>query len=187
MTHGFFKSSNCDRCRYRRQVLAKKIEAQLAWLLLDAPSRYAIDVWRTVWLSVVLMGVFYGLYLLEWTIYGPLMRIWKGFQGCPWRTVRMVHVFSLPKRQRTFRLRLFEPIHSPSKEKTRLYVPWRDAALLSIRAFLKLGLGSIYPKSGPLRFLTALEWAVGAFMLIHFLLAVKNNLPFVVPFLGVVH
>jgi hypothetical protein len=33
---------------------------------------------------------------------------------------------------------------------------------------------------------TSIEWALGVYMLIHFILAVKNNLPFILPFLGVV-
>ena len=38
-----------------------------------------------------------------------------------------------------------------------------------------------------LKFLIYLEWFLGVYMLIHFLLAVKNNLPFILPFLGVVN
>lgn len=59
--------------------------------------------------------------------------------------------------------------------------------MLSIRAFLKLGLGTTYPGSMVLNVLTKLEWAIGVFMIIHFILAMKNNLPFIVPFLGVVN
>ena len=59
--------------------------------------------------------------------------------------------------------------------------------MLSIRSFLKLGFGTTYPNSKVLRALTDLEWALGVFMLIHFILAVKNNLPFILPFLGAVN
>jgi hypothetical protein len=92
-----------------------------------------------------------------------------------------------PESQRAFRLRLFEPIHSKDMLPTRVLIPWRDAALLSIRSYLKLGLGTRYPNTQPLTALIYVEWALGVFMLIHFILAVKNNLPFILPFLGTVN
>jgi hypothetical protein len=70
---------------------------------------------------------------------------------------------------------------------TRRIIPWRDAAALSFRAFTKIGLGTSYPKTSRLKFLTNFEWLLGVYMLIHFILAVKNNLPFIAPFLGVVN
>ena len=151
--------------------------AQLSWVFGDIPSRYTVDVWRTVWVSMGIMFVFYVLYLLVF-----------------WHSARstnpdhwMVHISGHPERQRAFRLRLFEPIHSTAVVQKRMLIPWRDAAMLSIRAYLKLGLGTRYPNTQPLKTLIYFEWALGIFMLIHFILAMKNNLPFILPFLGVVN
>ena len=91
------------------------------------------------------------------------------------------------ERQRAFRIRLFEPVHHKEAHHTRQLIPWRDAALLSIRAFTKIGLGAAYPDSPGLKLLTSLEWVLGVYILIHFVLAMKNNLPFILPFLGVVN
>ena len=38
--------------------------AKLSWLLGDVPSRYTVDVWRTVQASIIIMVVFYFIYLL---------------------------------------------------------------------------------------------------------------------------
>ena len=100
---------------------------------------------------------------------------------------RMVHVPPYSARQRAFRIRLFEPIHHRSLRTTRPILPWRDAAALSFRAFTKIGLSTTYPNTGRLKVLTSVEWFLGVYMLIHFLLAVKNNLPFILPFLGAVN
>jgi hypothetical protein len=43
------------------------------------------------------------------------------------------------------------------------------------------------PNTRNLEILTNIEWFLGVYMLIHFVLAVKNNLPFILPFLGVVN
>ena len=65
--------------------------------------------------------------------------------------------------------------------------PWWDAWALSSRSFTKIGLGTAYPNTRTLKVLTSIEWRLGIYMLIHFILAVKNNLPFIAPFLGVVN
>ena len=89
--------------------------------------------------------------------------------------------------QRAFRLRLFESMHRKQEPHSRGIQPVRDAIALSVRAFTKLGMGTIYPNERVMKYLTSLEWALGIFMLIHFILAMKNNLPFILPFLGVVN
>ena len=160
-----------------QETKSSHIWTTLSWLGGDIPSRYTVDVWRTVWVSIGIMLVFYVLYLLVF-----------------WRSARssnpdhwMVHISGHSERQRAFRLRLFEPIHSTAVVQKRMIIPWRDAAMLSIRAYLKLGLGTRYPNTQPLKTLMYFEWALGIFMLIHFILAMKNNLPFILPFLGVVN
>ena len=160
------------------QTIAKRehtatIWDRLALVFLDIPSRYAVDVWRTVWISIALMLGFYVLYV--WVL---------------WRLVQDHRTLQGPEhapRQRVFRIRLFEPIHRTSIQRTRRIIPWRDAAALSFRAFTKIGLGTTYPNTKALKVLTSIEWALGVYMLIHFILAVKNNLPFILPFLGVVN
>ncbi len=78
-------------------------------------------------------------------------------------------------------------MHVTDTHTQRLVIPWWDAAMLSMWAFLKLGLGTRYPNSKLLKAIMYIEWAIGVFMLIHFVLAVKNNLPFILPFLGVMN
>jgi hypothetical protein len=149
----------------------------LSRVFLDMPSRYTVDVWRTVWVSIMIMLGFWFLYLMELQdlIYS------KDADH------RVIQVPEYAKRQRAFRIRLFEPIHSQNVTDSRHIIPWRDAAALSFRAFTKIGLGTSYPNMKRLKVLTRIEWALGVYMLIHFVLAVKNNLPFIAPFLGVVN
>jgi hypothetical protein len=195
----------------------------ISWGLGDIPSRYTVDIWRTVWISIVIMLGFYVCYV--WVL---------------WRLVRsndpddhQLQVPAYPAKQRAFRIRLFEPIHISRKttdgqeastmhcgrfpcqrnhrvtkmpgyqaisvsghhstnvqdtaQDTRRIIPWRDAAGLSFRAFTKIGLGTSYPHTRCLKVLTSIEWVLGVYMLIHFSIAVKNNLPFIAPFLGVVN
>ena len=145
----------------------------LSWGFGDIPSRYAVDVWRTVWVSIMIMLGFYIIYV--WVL------------RCLVRDHRTLQGPGYAERQRAFRIRLFEPIHRTSTQRTRRIKPLRDAAALSFRAFTKIGLGTAYPNTRGLKFLTTLEWLLGVYMLIHFILAVKNNLPFILPFLGVVN
>jgi uncharacterized protein YjbI with pentapeptide repeats len=164
------------------------IWAWLSWFFLDIPSRYSVDVWRVVWLSVAIMLWFYILYLIEHLVVGGVGRLWRWIRRKPRREPREVHILGHPDRHRAFQLRIFEPIHRRIEgEAQRQYVPWRDAATLSVRSFLKIGLGTVYPHTRLLKCLTTVEWLIGAYMLIHFILAVKNNLPFILPFLGVVN
>ena len=174
------------------QTLAERndsnIGGQLAWIFLNIPSRYSVDVWRVVWLSVAIMFCFYVLYLIEHIIFGGIGRLWRWLRSKPRLESREVNILGHPDRHRAFRLRIFEPIHRRiAGETQRKYVPWRDAATLSVRSFLKIGLGTVYPDTRLLKFLTTIEWLLGAYMLIHFILAVKNNLPFILPFLGAVN
>jgi hypothetical protein len=208
------------------QTVAKRNQAAtiwdwVSWGFGDIPSRYAIDVWRTVWISIAIMLVFSVVY---WLVLRRLVR-----SDDP--DAHQLQVPAYPARQRAFRIRLFEPIRiqqkTTSQQKThderaprfpcqilrapnisgcsiraksnqepkdaqaaRDIIPWRDAAALSFRAFTKIGLGTAYPNMGTLTVLTLLiwfEWGLGVYMLIHFILAVKNNLPFIAPFLGVVN
>jgi hypothetical protein len=145
----------------------------LSRVFFDMPSRYAVDVWRTVWVSMMIILGFAGVY-------------WWGL----WRLGRDHHTLQGPEyapRQRAFRIRLFEPIHRNSIRRTRRINPWWDALALSFRAFTKIGFGTAYPNTWSLKVLTSIEWVLGVYMLIHFILAVKNNLPFILPFLGVVN
>ena len=181
------------------QTLAERDDrsaaGRLAWIFLDIPSRYTIDVWRTVWLSIFIMIVFYLIYMMALGGFYFLL--------APWRFVlwhfnptkkyyrtgrnRMVQTPPYAERNKAFRFRLFEPIHFAANHSNRLLNPWWDSAMLSMRAFLKLGLGTRYPNEQPLKTLMYIEWLLGMFMLIHFILALKNNLPFILPFLGAVN
>ncbi|ETX04782.1 MAG: hypothetical protein ETSY2_26845 [Candidatus Entotheonella gemina] len=153
------------------------IGKRFVWLLLDLPSRYAVDVWRTVWISVLILLAFYVPYVVV------LRRLASSEQ----LHLSTLQVPSRGQSQRAFRIRLFEPMHYKDIENTRHLLPWRDAAGLSIRAFTKIGLGATYPNTMGLKVLTSLQWLLGVYMLVHFILAVKNNLPFILPFLGVVN
>jgi hypothetical protein len=157
------------------------------WLLLDVPSRHTVDVWRSIWISVFIMAVFYVLYLGEFVVFEGSGRLgqWLGRRSS--QKPREIHTLRHEERHRAFRMRLFEPIHSTAAVGSRTYVPWRDAAALSARSFLKIGLGTVYPNTCLLKFLTTAEWLIGAYMLVHFVLALKNNLPSIAPFLGVVN
>ena len=180
------------------ETLAKRMSqpkalASISWLLGDVPSRYTVDVWRSVWISALIISIFYFIYII---LLGGFSFIDQSWHFILWhfnpsksyhrvgrnRTVQI----PLPTQvQRAFRFRLFEPMHETDTQLHRLVIPWWDAAMISTRAFLKLGLGTRYPNSQPLKAFMYLEWAIGVFMLIHFILAVKNNLPFILPFLGV--
>jgi hypothetical protein len=198
----------------------------LSWLFLDLPSRYTVDVWRTVWISAVIMLCFSVLYVWvlrrlvrsNWKVevvkcdakspqyllslpcvvqrnwqeevekydeknYYSLRRLIQSKGWMRWT----VKVAKYDEKKRTFRIRLFEPIHHKDHQGARDIMPWRDAAALSIRSFTKIGLGTSYPNTSTLKVLTNIEWVLGVYMLIHFILAVKNNLPFIAPFLGVVN
>jgi hypothetical protein len=204
-----------------QQRIDSPISYWLSRVLLDIPSRYTVDVWRTVWVSIMIMLVFSVVY---WLVLRRLVR-----SDDP--DAHQLQVPAYPARQRAFRIRLFEPIRilqkATSQQEThderaprfpcqilrasnvpgcsmraksnqepkdaqdvRDIIPWRDAPALSFRAFTKIGLGTAYPNTGKLTALTLLiwlEWGLGVYMLIHFILAVKNNLPFIAPFLGVVN
>jgi hypothetical protein len=155
-------------------------------LFLDIPSRHSVDVWRSIWISVFIMAVFYVLYLVEFVVFEGGRRLGK-WLGRPGQEPRKIHPLKHDKSHRAFRMRLFEPIHSTTAVGSRTYAPWRDAATLSARSFLKIGLGTVYPNTRLLKCLTMAEWLIGAYMLVHFVLALKNNLPSIAPFLGVVN
>jgi hypothetical protein len=162
---------------YLQKVVEQNQQSPIGYWLsrvfLDMPSRYTVDVWRTVWISLMIMLGFSGVY---WWILKRLVRCHHTLQGPEYAP-----------RQRAFRIRLFEPIHRNSIRRTRRINPLWDALALSFRAFTKIGFGTAYPNTWSLKILTHIEWALGVYMLIHFILAVKNNLPFILPFLGVVN
>jgi hypothetical protein len=167
------------------QTLAERddssVEGQLAWIFLDIPSRYTIDVWRTVCISVVIMFLFCFPYALE---FWRIDRANKRNQRVPRLAIQTT---GYARRPRAFRFRIFESVLATNSKSARRIIPLWDAAMLSIRTFLKLGLGTTYPKSIIMCTLFWLEWALGVWMLILFISAVKNNLPFILPFLGAVN
>jgi hypothetical protein len=179
-----------DQADGKKQTIWEAISAKFSWLLFDIPSRYTVDVWRTVWVSIAIIVCFFILYLLYFQIFDFVMEFWHLVRGEKYQRDVWARTIQIPEpsdRHRAFRFRPFEPIHSIRKFHEREIYPVRDAVSLSIRAFTKLGLGTVYPDSRPLKWLTTIEWALGVFMLIHFILAVKNNLPFILPFLGAVN
>ena len=90
-----------------------------------------------------------------------------------------------PDQKRAFRFRPFERFSQSGERQKRPLHPLKDALFLSGRAFFKLGLGTAYPRTRMLVWIVHVEWILGMYMLIHFLLAVKNTLPIAVPFLAV--
>jgi len=179
-----------DQMDRDNHTIGSMIWAKTEWLFGDAPSRYAVDVWQTVGVSALIIIVFAVVYLVYFLFFDPVLERWhvanKKADTRPDKT-RVVMIPAATERQRSFRLRLFESMHSKQEQHSRGIQPFRDAIALSVRAFTKLGMGTIYPNERILKWLTSLEWALGIFMLIHFILAMKNNLPFILPFLGVVN
>ena len=146
------------------------------WLFIlgDLPSRYGIDLYRVVLVSVVLMLVFAMIY---WFYFLLLIHFYK------WKL--KVKLKPFPDQKRAFRFRPFERFFQTLEKQERPLHPWKDALSLSGRAFFKLGLGTVYPPTRMLVWIASVEWILGMYMLIHFLLAVKNTLPIAVPFLAV--
>ena len=140
----------------------------------DLPSRYGIDLYRVVLVSVVLMLVFTIIY---WCYFLLLIHFYK------WKL--NVKLKPFPDQKRAFRFRPFERFFQSREKQERPLHHLKDALFLSGRAFFKLGLGTAYPRTRMLVWITGIEWIVGMYMLIHFLLAVKNTLPIAVPFLAV--
>ena len=145
------------------------IWARFEWFFLDLPSRYTTDVWRSVWISISWIFIFFAIY---WVMFRKMEEEMKQVDS--------------PARQRTFRFRPFESyltiinrVHQTVNVK-----PAKHAFFLSMRSFLKIGIGTTYPRTKSLSWITGIEWCIGMYMLIHFILAIKNNLPFALPFLG---
>ena len=136
------------------------------------PSRYGVDYWRAIAVSVAWVSFFWGVYYLYFYF------VFK--QTCQEST--QIKLAAAPEQRRALRFRPFERwFHATVLEK-RSVCPWQDALFLSWRAFFKLGLGSSYPRV--LAPFVYLEWFVGMYMLIHFLFVLKNTLPIALPFLG---
>jgi hypothetical protein len=171
-------------------TVGSMIWAKASWLFGDVPSRYAVDIKRTVLVSAGISAVFAVVYLCYFLIFDAVVERWYLVNKKAYTRLDKTRVVMIPaasERQRAFRLRLFESMHRKQEQHSRGIQPFRDAIALSVRAFTKLGMGTIYPNERVLKWLTSLEWALGIFMLIHFILAMKNNLPFILPFLGVVN
>ena len=138
-------------------------------ILLDLPSRYGIDYIRALVVSVLLV-------LLFWAVYWLYFR-WLFLKKQ--RALLVINLAAPPDQRSAFRFRPFERLFRPTVRETRPLRPCLDALFLSCRAFFKLGLGSSYPPV--LASLVYVEWVLGMFMLIHFLIVLMNakiDLPF---------
>ena len=141
-------------------------------IFLDLPSRYGIDYIRALAVSA-------GWVLLFWPVYWFYFR-WVFLKKH--RELPVINLAAPPDQRRALRFRPFERLFHPVVPDKRPLIPWQDALVLSCRAFFKLGLGSSYPPV--LACLVYVEWAVGTYMLIHFLFVLKNTLPIALPFLS---
>ena len=150
------------------------VEYWVRLIFADFPSRYGIDLFRVVLVSVGLMFFFALIY---WCYFLLQIHVHK------WKLYVKLKPF--PDQKRAFRFRPFERFFQRWEKQERPLHPLKDALFLSGRAFFKLGLGTAYPRTRMLVWITSVEWIVGMYMLIHFLLAVKNTLPIAVPFLAV--
>jgi hypothetical protein len=170
----YFLRTVAERDQSSDNSYTKKLAGFFDWLILDLPSRHGIDMIRSIWVSAWLIFIFGG-------IYGVMFGRWK-------KTGRVVPAAVTLRgtlaRDRIFRFRPFDNPFDSTKQGQRELMPVRDAFFLSARAFLKLGLGTSYPAMRPLKIVVYFEWLLGAFMLIHFLIALKNTLPIALPFLG---
>ena len=146
-----------------------------AFLILgDLPSRYGIDLYRVALVSVGLMLFFAMIYWCNFLLQTHVYK-WKP----------KVNLKPRPDQKRTFRFRPFERFFQSREKQWRPLHPLKDALLLSGRAFFKLSLGTTYPRTRMLVVIASVEWIAGMYMLIHFLLTLKNTLPIAVPFLTV--
>ncbi len=142
-------------------------------VFLDFPSRYGIDIYRVICVSISIMLFFAGIY---WTYLHQQVNVKK------WQA--WVRLKPHPDQKRAFRFRPVEQFFESSGKQARLLHPPTDALLLSGRAFFKLGLGTTYPHRRGLEWIAYIEWIVGMYMLVHFLFVVKNTLPIALPFLA---
>ena len=153
------------------------VEYWASLILRDIPSRYGIDLYRVVLVSICLMlffAIFYAYYFRR------QIRINKRKQ--------YVKLKPRPDQKRAFRFRPFERFFQSWQtweRQERPLHPCKDALFLSGRAFFKLGLGTAYPRTRMLVGIAIVEWIAGMYMLIHFLFVVRNTSPIAVPFLGV--
>jgi hypothetical protein len=109
--------------------------------VLDIPSRYGIDLVRSIWVSMGIMTIFFLIYLI---MFVPWVHSYKILD-------RNIIYSAKPDKERSFRLQVFESFLQLEKGGPPIKLrPIRDAFFLSIRSFLKLGLGTSYPASRPL-------------------------------------
>ena len=139
------------------------------WILLDVPSRYGIDLYRVILVSTALMLLFTPIY---WGYFRLIVNS------------ESVKLAPISEQRRVLRFRPLEQYFAVTEARERQLLPFRDGLFLSGRVFVQLGLGTLYPRRPWLVFVATVEWLIGLFMLIHFLLAVKNTLPIALPFLG---
>ena len=159
------------------------VEDWISWIALeywtfrifaDLPSRYGIDLHRVILVSVGFILVFAIIY---WCYFLLQIHVYK--------RELYVKLKPFPDQKRAFRFRPFERFFQSSEKQWRPLHSLKDALFLSGRAFFKLGLGTAYPRTRTLVWITGIEWLAGMYMLVHFLVAVKNTLPIAVPFLAV--
>ena len=150
-----------------------KMKSWVPWILMDVPSRYGIDPLRVGLLSVVLVLLFTILY---WLCFYIQISIKK--------QQLLVSLAPPPEPRHALRFRPFEQFLASIDKQTRSIHPLRDAMYLSGRAFFKLGFGTTYPCWHAVLWIAYIEWALGIFMLVHLLFAVKNTLPIALPFLS---
>ena len=149
------------------------IEYWASLIFADFPSRYGIDLYRVVLMSVSLILFFATIYCCYFL---AQIHVYK------WKL--KVHLKPLPDQKRAFRFRPFERFFQSREKQVRPLHPLKDALFLSGRMFFKLGLGTAYPRTLMLAWIVHVEWIAGMYMLIHFLLAVRNTLPIAVPLLA---
>ncbi len=176
-----------------RLVSGIAVRRWTALIFLDFPSRYGIDLGRVVLVSVFLMLAFTIIYVCHFRLQIVFknrisLKNWHINITHPRinlkRREEIARLKTSPDHQRGFRFRPVEAFFENSNKSERPLRPLNDALFLSGRAFLKLGMGTTYPRNRALVVFAYIEWLVGAYMLIHLLVAVKNTLPIALLFLA---
>ena len=155
-------------------ILRPENSWSVSWILFNLPSRYGIDLYRVglAYLSFILL--FANVYWFYFWIKTNDVIFWK-------ETVKLA---PHPERWQVLRFRPFEHYFQTVNVGQRRLRPFWDGLFLSGRVLLQLGLGAMYPRRPGLVCIATVEWLIGIFLLIHFLLAVKNTLPIALPFLS---
>ncbi len=136
-------------------------------ILWDSPSRYGIDLVRVVIVSCFIVLTFFMIYT-GYIQYLVSVEQWRPY----------INRSPYPEQRKVVRFRPFEPLFGDHEtRRTRPLHPLKDGLLLSCRLFFQMGMGTSYPETRWLKCMARLEWGLGLFMLIHFIVAVKNTLP----------